>query len=327
MNKALRIFKGLWPFIESLGTLALGAWLIEIGIGSTGAFPNALANHVLIKTTIYFVLVAHVTIVSMSLCFHRMHTHKGVVLHPVLDYSMQFWLWISTSMSKRDWVSVHAYHHATSDTEKDPHSPVVNGFWHSFMMGAFDYAKARKSPDVLKIRAKIPTNAFERFIEKNTLVGPIALAVLFLVAFGPVMGLIYMWLTFLVSPIFAIGGVNTLAHYIGYRNYETEDNSRNVGFLLPLNWIIAGELDHNNHHAHPSSCSFRRRWYEFDVGYAYLKMLSWVKLAKLRSVRTYTRSATSANKWMNDVRDAASQAEADMTAIGQAIVDSQKQKI
>ncbi|MCM0605779.1 MAG: fatty acid desaturase [Xanthomonadaceae bacterium] len=299
----MKIFKGIWPFVESLGTLALGAWLIEIGIGSTGAFPNALANHVLIKTTVYFVLVAHVTIVSMSLCFHRMHTHKGVVLHPIVDYSMQFWLWISTSMSKRDWVSVHAYHHATSDTDLDPHSPVVNGFWHSFLLGAFDYAKARKSPEVLKIRAKIPTNQFERFIENNTLVGPIFLAVLFLVAFGPLMGLVYMWLTFLVSPIFAIGGVNTLAHYIGYRNYKTEDNSRNIGFLLPLNWIIAGELDHNNHHAHPNSASFSHRWFEFDVGYFYLKILSAFKLAKVRSVRKYERSKEKSRQWIDEKMD------------------------
>lgn len=278
--------KVIWSFTEALLFVAIGAVLVEVGIGSNGVFPNALTHHPVLKTLIYFVLVAHVTIVSMSLCFHRMHTHKGVVLHPALDFVMQIWLWATTSMSKRDWVSVHAYHHTTSDTEKDPHSPLQNGFWHGFLLGSFDYAKARKNPEVLKIRKKIPVNMFEKFIEDNTLVAPIITATLFMVAFGPKMGLIYMSATFLVSPLFAVGGVNTIAHYFGYKNYKTTDNSRNIGFLFPLNWIIAGELDHNNHHAYPHSASFRHRWFEFDVGYFYLKILSWVRLAHLKYVRT-----------------------------------------
>ena len=271
-------------WIEPLLTLAVAAWLVDIGMGSTGAFPNTFTHYAVLKILIYWILIAHVTIVSMSLCFHRMHTHKGAVLNPVVDFMMQVWLWLSTSMPKRDWVSVHAWHHSTSDTEHDPHSPVQNGFLHSFFLGALDYAKARKHPDVLKIREKIPTRVWERFIENNSLLGPIILATLFLIGFGPWYGTILLVLTFSVSPLFAIGGVNTLAHYWGYRNYSTTDNSRNVGFLFPLNWIIAGELDHNNHHAQPSSCSFRHKWYEFDVGYAYLRCLATLRLAQLKTI-------------------------------------------
>jgi hypothetical protein len=89
---------------------------------------------------------------------------------------------------------------------------------------------------------------------------------------------------FLVSPLFAVGGVNALAHWWGYRNHATSDNSRNLGFLLPLNFIICGELDHNNHHAHMKSCSFRHRWFEFDIGYFYLILLNKIKLVELKNV-------------------------------------------
>jgi stearoyl-CoA desaturase (delta-9 desaturase) len=78
--------------------------------------------------------------------------------------------------------------------------------------------------------------------------------------------------------------VNALAHWWGYRNHKTIDNSRNLGFLIPLNFIICGELDHNNHHAHMRSCSFRHRWFEFDIGFVYLTLLGWIKLAELKNV-------------------------------------------
>ncbi|MEX1100159.1 MAG: hypothetical protein WEB87_07025, partial [Bacteriovoracaceae bacterium] len=63
-------------------------------------------------------------------------------------------------------------------------------------------------------------------------------------------------------------------------------NSRNLGFVLPLNFLICGELDHNNHHAHPKSCSFRHRWFEFDWGYFYINLLDRIKLAAIKHAYT-----------------------------------------
>ena len=253
-------------------------------IGMNGFFGDFLAAHPFVFLSIYMVAIAHITITAMSLSFHRYHTHKGVVINKWIDMPMQVWLWMITSMSKVDWVSVHIYHHAHSDQEKDPHSPLQKGLIHALFLGVFDYTRAKSWPEVEKIKKTIKTNKLEAFMHNNSFTGPIILTFVIMLAFGPLWGALVAVLNFLVSPLFAIGGVNALAHWWGYRNHSTTDNSRNLGFLLPLNFIICGELDHNNHHAHMRSCSFRHRWYEFDIGFFYLKVLNTFRLVELKNV-------------------------------------------
>lgn len=252
--------------------------------GTNGLFGDFVAQHPLLFLSIYVFAISHITITAMSLSFHRYHTHKGVIISKWIDMPMQVWLWMVTSMSKVDWVSVHVWHHAHSDQERDPHSPLHKGLAHALLLGVFDYTKAKSWPEIEKIKKTIPTNKLESFIHNNSYVGPVILTGLMLVLFGPIWGAVVAVLNFLVSPIFAVGGVNALAHWWGYRNHGTSDNSRNLGFIVPLNFIICGELDHNNHHAHQKSCSFRHRWFEFDIGFVYLRALGAMKLAELKNV-------------------------------------------
>jgi stearoyl-CoA desaturase (Delta-9 desaturase) len=259
-------------------------FLVKSTVGMNGLFGDFVASHPIIFFTIYSVAISHITITAMSLSFHRYHTHKGVIISKWIDMPMQIWLWMVTSMSKVDWVSVHIWHHAHSDQEKDPHSPLHKGLLHALFLGVFDYTNAKSWPEVIKIKKTIPTNKLEAYMFRNSFTGPIILSGITLLLFGPAWGSGIAVLNFLVSPIFAIGGVNALAHWWGYKNHVTTDNSRNLGFLFPLNFIICGELDHNNHHAHMRSCSFRHRWFEFDVGYMYLTILSWFKLADLKNI-------------------------------------------
>lgn len=252
--------------------------------GMNGIFGDLVASHPLIFLGLYIVGISHLTITAMSLSFHRFHTHKGVILNKWIDMPMQVWLWMVTSLSKVDWVAVHIWHHAHSDQEKDPHSPLKKGLLHALFLGVFDYTAAKSWPEVQKIKKTIPTNRLEAFIYNHSFTGPVILTGLTLILFGPVWGSLIAVVNFLVSPIFAIGGVNALAHWWGYRNHATTDNSKNLGFIVPLNFIICGELDHNNHHAHMRSCSFRHRWFEFDIGFVYLKVLNWLKLADLKNV-------------------------------------------
>ncbi|MEX0798618.1 MAG: fatty acid desaturase, partial [Bacteriovoracaceae bacterium] len=212
--------------------------------------------------------------------------HKGVVLNKWLDTFMQLNLWLVGGMSKLDWVSVHIYHHAYSDQPKDPHSPVQKGIWHILLLGVFDYTKAKNSEPVLKIRKALKRNKLEQFIADHTLLGLIIMTGINLILFGPLHGSLISLINFSISPIFAVGGVNGLAHWWGYRNHTYKDNSRNLGFVLPLNFLICGELDHNNHHAHPKSCSFRHRWFEFDWGYFYINLLDRIKLAAIKHAYT-----------------------------------------
>jgi len=259
-------------------------FLINSTLGQYGLLGEVIINHPILFFSIYSVLMSHFTITAMSLSFHRYHTHKGVILNKWIDIPMQVWLWMVTSLSKVDWVSVHIWHHAHSDQEKDPHSPLHKGIWHALFLGVFDYTKAKSSPEVIKIKKTIPVNKIEAYILDHSFTGPVILSVLTLILFGPIWGALVAVLNFMISPIFAIGGVNALAHWYGYRNHSTSDNSRNLGFIFPLNFIICGELDHNNHHAHMRSCSFRHRWFEFDIGFIYLKILSCFNLAILKNV-------------------------------------------
>lgn len=253
-------------------------------VGMDGLFGGFIAEHPVMYLTLYFLMISHITITAMSLSFHRYHTHKGVVINKWLDIPMQVWLWMVTSMSKVDWVSVHIFHHAHSDQEKDPHSPLQKGLLHALFFGVFDYTRAKSWPEVERIKKTIPTNKIEAYMLKHSFTGPIIMTFMMIVLFGPIWGMVAAVLNFMVSPIFAIGGVNALAHWWGYRNHVTTDNSRNIGYLFPLNFIICGELDHNNHHAHMRSCSFRHRWFEFDIGFFYLKIMSSLGLADLKNV-------------------------------------------
>jgi stearoyl-CoA desaturase (delta-9 desaturase) len=294
MNRVLRAFRIAGEILFPLVAFAIIAVLVTIAFGAGGIAPGVLAEGKAWKIALYVVLMTHLTITAMSLCFHRMHTHRGVEFPKWLDRTMQSWLAFTTGMSKRDWVSIHAYHHAHSDQEKDPHSPKQKGLARIFFFGVYDYVVAKNDPEVLRIRRKIPEDGFEKFLNDNPLLGPIIVAAVLTVLFGPALGGILSLLTYAISPFFAVGGVNAIAHAFGYRNYVTKDESRNIGFLFPLNWMICGELDHNNHHAHPRSCSFRHRWYEFDIGYFYIQALAAVGLAKIKTAHSLSRSAEAA---------------------------------
>ncbi|MBS1958240.1 MAG: fatty acid desaturase [Bdellovibrionales bacterium] len=269
-------------FYALLGTIWVGLiyWIPRL-LGPNGLYGDWFTTNTLLKFSVLFIGLSHLTIVAMSLAFHRSHTHQAVKFNPIIDGIMQTWLWMMTSMSKLDWVSVHVYHHTYSDTEKDPHSPVQKGLARVFFCGVVDYSRAKTWPEVLKIRNRIPTNAYERYIARHLFQAPMILAGVLMVCFGPLYGTIFAAMNFAISPLFAVGGVNALAHSIGYQNYDAKDESRNLGFLFFLNWIISGELDHNNHHKYPKSPSFAHRWFEFDIGWIYIRMLRQVGLAKV----------------------------------------------
>ena len=271
--------------------------IIPLCFSEMGIYGSWFETHPWLKLSLVFIGMAHLTVAAMSISFHRVHTHQSVKLHWALDQLMQTFLWAVTSMSKLDWVSVHIYHHAHSDTVKDAHSPKQKGLFHVFFMGALDYSSAKNWPEVLKIRERIPANAYERFISRNLFLGPIILSSLLMIIFGPKFGSILSVFNFSISPLFAVGGVNAIAHAFGYQNYESKDESRNIGFLFLLNWITCGEMDHNNHHRYPKSPTFAHRWFEFDIGWVYIRVMKAVGLAKvLGTIPNYNLKLPSLSK-------------------------------
>ena len=193
---------------------------------------------------------------------------------------MRFWLWLTTGMNTREWVAVHRKHHQAADTESDPHSPKIYGIWRVLFGGAFLYVKAKGDPEVIKLGAGTPNDWIERCIyTPHPILGILLMLIIDLVLFGP-WGFIVWGVQMLWIPFWAAGVINGLAHWWGYRNYSVKDTSRN---LLPIAVWIGGEELHNNHHGEGTSAKFSRKWYEFDIGWGYIRILSLLGLAKVRT--------------------------------------------
>ncbi len=182
------------------------------------------------------------------------------------------------------WSYQHRHHHKHSDEEEDVHSPNVRGFWWSHIGWI---TSARNFPtDYSQVRdlAKFPELVFlNRFDSLVPALFAVALFTLghFLGAYFPALGVtswqLLVWGFFISTTVLfhATSSINSLAHLLGKRRYETEDNSRN-SLLLAL--ITLGEGWHNNHHRYMSATRQGFYWWEIDISYYCLKALSWTGL-------------------------------------------------
>ena len=229
---------------------------------------------------IFTLICTHITIIAVTLYLHRSQSHRAVEFHPVISHFFRLWLWLTTGMNTREWVAIHRKHHQASDTPADPHSPKVYGIWRVLFGGAFLYAKAAQDQDMVKkLGVGTPNDWIERKIyTPHPWLGILAMLVIDLVLFGGA-GLIVWGIQMIWIPFWAAGVINGLAHWWGYRNYEVADTSRN---LLPIGIWIGGEELHNNHHGQGTNPKFSNRWYEVDIGWLYIKLLSSLRLAKIR---------------------------------------------
>jgi stearoyl-CoA desaturase (delta-9 desaturase) len=227
-------------------------------------------------------VLTHITIVAVTIYLHRCQAHRSVDLHPAVSHFFRFWLWLTTGMRTIEWVAIHRKHHAHTETEDDPHSPHQAGIWKVLLEGAELYRKEAKDQDTLeKYGHGTPDDWIERNVYARFEIGGIVLmGVLALALFG-VLGMTVWAIQMMWIPLWAAGVINGLGHYLGYRNFESADGSTN---LSPLGVLIGGEEMHNNHHAFPSSAKFSQRWYEFDIGWFYLRLLSALGLAKIKRV-------------------------------------------
>jgi stearoyl-CoA desaturase (delta-9 desaturase) len=194
---------------------------------------------------------------------------------------MRFWLWLTTGMVTKQWVAVHRKHHRYSDIEGDPHTPNIYGIWNVLFKGAVLYSKAAKDSDMVNMYGVgTPDDNIEKFYTKYNALGIMIMLWINLTLFGPIVGFVIWGIQMLWIPFWAAGVINGVAHWIGYRNGNTNDTSRNIS---PLGIIVGGEELHNNHHLEPRSIKFSKRWFEFDIGYFYLRILCILKLAEIRN--------------------------------------------
>jgi len=224
--------------------------------------------------------LTHVTIVAVTVYLHRHQAHRALDLHPLVSHFFRLWLWLTTGMSTKGWVATHRKHHARVETDEDPHSPQVLGIRKVLWQGAELYRLSANDPQVLADFGHgtpddwMERNIYVRFQNYGILLTLAANVILF-GAIGITVWAVQMaWI-----PFFAAGVINGVAHWRGYRNYESPDASTNI---LPLGVLIGGEELHNNHHAFASSARFSSRWYELDLGWAYIRLMQWLGLARVR---------------------------------------------
>ncbi|BCT92166.1 fatty acid desaturase [Lysobacter helvus] len=231
---------------------------------------------------VYLLVATQLTIFSVTLYLHRSQAHRGVDFHPVLAHFFRFWTWITTSMITKEWAAIHRKHHAKCETEEDPHSPMHKGIKTVFWRGVELYREARNDRESIEKYGKgCPEDWIERKVyTPHATMGPTLLLFISFALFG-LPGIAIWAIQMLWIPFWAAGVVNGLGHWWGYRNFETSDTATN---LTPWGVWIGGEELHNNHHAFPSSAKFALRKFEFDIGWAVIKMFEAVGMAKVLRV-------------------------------------------
>jgi len=234
--------------------------------------------------------LTHITIASVTIYLHRHQAHRALELHPVASHFFRFWLWLTTGTVTREWASIHRKHHAKCETEDDPHSPQILGIKKVLLEGAELYRKEAKNLETL---AKYGRGTPDDWLEHNlyarhSMLGIMLMLVIDVLLFGAI-GITVWAVQMAWIPVTAAGIINGAGHYWGYRNFQPADASTNI---VPWGILIGGEELHNNHHTFIGSAKLSNKWYEFDIGWMYIRCMSTLGLAEVKRVAPRVRLDT-----------------------------------
>ncbi len=227
-----------------------------------------------------FALVTQPAVFATTIYLHRGSAHRALTFSPLGRFLLESVLWITTGLvgrSRRYWVAVHRKHHAHSDVEGDPHSPVLEGFPEIQWGNAYYYLRAgRRDPHILSFARDIKFSLAERTIFRIPWLGPLIGILILIALFGTVPGLFMAGMHTFLYVVVLNGAVNGLCHVWGYKNFE-----RVVAFNVRLVALLTGgEGLHNNHHENPNSPLFRRVRGEIDLAEPVIRTLIRLRLAR-----------------------------------------------
>jgi len=234
--------------------------------------------------------LTHVTIAAVTIFLHRCQAHRALELHPVVSHFFRFWLWLTTGMVTKEWAAIHRKHHAKCETVEDPHSPQIHGISRILWGGVFLYVKESYNKETLERYGHgTPDDWMERNVySQRSYIGVSILLPAYLLVFGLIPGAL-IWLAQIAwIPFWAAGVINGVGHFFGYRSYDVADASTNI---VPWGILIGGEELHNNHHAFASSAKLSSKWYEFDIGWMYIRLLESLGLATVKKLAPKPRFA------------------------------------
>jgi len=234
------------------------------------------------QVLIYTLIVTHITIACVTIYLHRCQAHRALDLHAIPAHFFRFWLWLTTGMVTKEWAAIHRKHHAKCETVDDPHSPVTRGIKKVLLEGSELYRTESKNLETLE---KYGHGTPDDWIEHNLYTkyswqGVGLMMIINVLLFGAI-GVTVWAIQMIWIPIMAAGIINGIGHFWGYRNYESSDASTNI---FPWGILIGGEELHNNHHTFGTSAKLSSKWYEFDIGWMYIRILESINLATVKKV-------------------------------------------
>jgi len=248
---------------------------------------------VMVAVALYFIRMFAVTGL-----YHRYFCHKAFRTSRAAQFIFALIGLTAVQRGPLWWSAVHRHHHAHSDEDHDSHSPVTKGFLWSHIGWLTSSRNFPTDYSRVKDLAKFPELVF---LNRFDLIGPLVLALgLYffgwgLEAWAPFLGTSGMQMLvwgFFVSTVFvfhATCAVNSFAHTLGKKRFDTGDESRN-SLILAL--ITLGEGWHNNHHHYQASARQGFYWWEIDISYYILKALSAMGIVwglKEDPARVYSR--------------------------------------
>lgn len=208
---------------------------------------------------------------------HRALSHRALTVRPAVAWVFRLVIWLTTGIKPKEWVAVHRKHHAYTDEEGDPHSPVLLGWWTVQKMNVALYRKALSDPSLISKYARdLPDDKWDRWFFGHNKTGLGLGIVILMVVLGPWTGLLA---AFIHANVYLAGNaaVNALGHHFGKRPYPNEATN-----LQWLAFFTMGEGLHNNHHAAPSSPRLSHQRGQIDFGWWVIRTLKATRLATLR---------------------------------------------
>jgi stearoyl-CoA desaturase (Delta-9 desaturase) len=227
--------------------------------------------------TIVGLLLAQMATWATSVYLHRTLSHRALELRGGAGFGFRVLIWLTTGVKPREWVAVHRKHHAHTDVDGDPHSPVLLGWVRVEFTNAALYRKVARDPEQVERYARdLPRDRWDRALFDHGWLG-LAIGIAAMVwLIGPVAGLTAA-VVHAGSYLLMNAAVNAIAHTFGRQPYG--NTATNLQWLA---WLTGGEGLHNNHHEAPTSARFAHRRGEFDPSWWSIKLLSWSRLATIR---------------------------------------------
>jgi stearoyl-CoA desaturase (Delta-9 desaturase) len=220
--------------------------------------------------------VCQVSIFLTTIFLHRTLSHRAITMSPGLRFTCRLLTWITTGIEPREWVAVHRRHHAFTDVEGDPHSPLLEGFAAVQIGNVVLYRRAAKDGVTVEKYAKdLPPDKWDRVLFDHGVAGLGAgVGILFLIFWGNWELVAIAAATHVVSYLILNSAVNAVGHRFGKRPFA--GLAANTQWLA---WLTGGEGLHSNHHAAPTSARLAFHRGEIDPGWwliALARKLRWL---------------------------------------------------